>query len=367
MNEIQVTPDEVWKDALGQIKLQMTKATFDSWVKGTQVVGAKNGTWVVGVKNNRAKEWLENRLGETITRTLGNVVGKAVEIEFVVLDEVPDEEPLRPRSGQAPGGGRFEDPGGIISAEAEVTSGGQEKLQALVFYAAKKKMGRWLPEHQYDRLFVAPYLGGRTFDAYRYLLHHWIKNLRKKDFGLLDVKRPENHCWTPPFRISYRKITLAMGKSNGKIVPGGEYECYKSVDRVRVGQLLTACEGCHDPYDWRPKGDGGRCFYWREGLIHRLYREHLLKIEISATRRAEVQLWRTFPLLSPWQVGQLSEYLQEKHEEWLERYGEEYFGMSVEGWARITSWYMIPMMEDFGTGKLDGVPPENPFLAKKSD
>jgi len=44
-------PDQVWQAALGELQLQMTRATFDTWVKNTFVVSYEDGTFIIGVHN----------------------------------------------------------------------------------------------------------------------------------------------------------------------------------------------------------------------------------------------------------------------------------------------------------------------------
>ena len=62
--------DQVWEAALGQLQMQMTQATFDTWVKDTRLVSRDRQTLVVGTKSAFAKDWLENRLLPTINRTV---------------------------------------------------------------------------------------------------------------------------------------------------------------------------------------------------------------------------------------------------------------------------------------------------------
>jgi chromosomal replication initiator protein len=77
-------PEKVWQAALGELQLQMTKATFDTWVKQTHVVAYEDGTFIIGVQNGFAKDWLENRLHATIQRTLVSILNRSVEVRFVV-------------------------------------------------------------------------------------------------------------------------------------------------------------------------------------------------------------------------------------------------------------------------------------------
>ncbi|MBI4673311.1 MAG: chromosomal replication initiator protein DnaA [Chloroflexi bacterium] len=76
----------VWQAALGELQLQMTKATFDTWVKPTFALAfdAEGNVLIVGVRNAYAKQWLENRLYGMIERTLNHVLGRSAEIRFVL-------------------------------------------------------------------------------------------------------------------------------------------------------------------------------------------------------------------------------------------------------------------------------------------
>jgi chromosomal replication initiator protein len=80
-------PDLVWSACLGELQLQMTQATFDTWLRGARFLKFEDGSFVVGVKNGYAKDWLENRLMPTILRTIVRLAGQAVEVRFVVWDE----------------------------------------------------------------------------------------------------------------------------------------------------------------------------------------------------------------------------------------------------------------------------------------
>jgi chromosomal replication initiator protein len=75
---------QVWHAALGELQLQMTKATFDTWVKPTFAMGYEEETLVVGVRNAYAKQWLENRLYGMIQRTLNHLLGRSAEVKFVL-------------------------------------------------------------------------------------------------------------------------------------------------------------------------------------------------------------------------------------------------------------------------------------------
>jgi chromosomal replication initiator protein len=75
---------QAWQAALGELQLQLTKPTFDTWVKNTYVISWEDGTFLIGVQNAYAKDWLENRLLTTIKRTLSGILNQTVEVRFVV-------------------------------------------------------------------------------------------------------------------------------------------------------------------------------------------------------------------------------------------------------------------------------------------
>ena len=84
-----MTPNAAWKATLGELELQMTKATFNTWLKDAYLISCDDRTYVVGVRNDYAKDWLENRLKDTILRTLSAIQGQRVDVHFTVkADEV---------------------------------------------------------------------------------------------------------------------------------------------------------------------------------------------------------------------------------------------------------------------------------------
>ncbi len=82
-----MTADQIWQAALRELQLQMTKATFDTWVKNTRALSHEDGIFVIGVHDALARDWLENRLLTTVERTLIGIIGHPVEVEFALLEE----------------------------------------------------------------------------------------------------------------------------------------------------------------------------------------------------------------------------------------------------------------------------------------
>ena len=88
-------PELIWAATLGELQLQMTQATFDTWLRDSRFLRFEDDAFVVAVKTGYAKDWLEARLMETIGRTLARQTGEPTDIRFVVWSEEPQPSPNR--------------------------------------------------------------------------------------------------------------------------------------------------------------------------------------------------------------------------------------------------------------------------------
>jgi len=84
--------DRHWQAALGQFQLDMPRATYDTWVRDTELLTYEDGTYIVGVRNAFARDWLEDRLLSTAKQVLAGITGRTVEVRFVVWQGDPAEE-----------------------------------------------------------------------------------------------------------------------------------------------------------------------------------------------------------------------------------------------------------------------------------
>jgi hypothetical protein len=77
--------EQSWQSVLGQLQMEMPRASFDTWVRDTQVVSLEGGTLTIGVRNVYARDWLESRLTSTVSRMLVGMMNQAVAVRFVVM------------------------------------------------------------------------------------------------------------------------------------------------------------------------------------------------------------------------------------------------------------------------------------------
>jgi hypothetical protein len=81
--DISVEARRIWTRSLEELQLQMTRATFDTWLRGSKVVEASDGCLTVAVRHAHAVDWLQNRLLSVIERTVARHADGEVKITFV--------------------------------------------------------------------------------------------------------------------------------------------------------------------------------------------------------------------------------------------------------------------------------------------
>ena len=77
---------QAWQSVLGQLQVEMPKASFDTWVRDTRPLSYENGAMTIGAANAYARDWLDSRLSSTVARLLVGVLNSDVAVNFVVAD-----------------------------------------------------------------------------------------------------------------------------------------------------------------------------------------------------------------------------------------------------------------------------------------
>jgi chromosomal replication initiator protein len=228
---------------LGELQLQMTRATFDTWLRGSQVIACEGDALTVHVRHAYAVDWLQNRLLPVIQRTLARHAGPAVQVVFttraaepeehlaLLPEAVPEGEETAPgqplpdsrAGGPRPGAGlrRLEPganpPNGRFSGamhpaytfETFVVGSGSRLAHAACLAVAEN------PANAYNPLFVYGGVGlGKT-----HLLHAIGHAMERKGLAalyvssewftndLIDAIRSQD---TPEFRIKYRNADVLL-------------------------------------------------------------------------------------------------------------------------------------------------------------
>ena len=95
-------PENVWRAALGELQLQVSRSTFDTWLRDVRLVSCEDGEYIVGVESGFARDWLDARMRTTVERTVAGIVGRTASVSFVVWPREPakttGDTPLFPES-----------------------------------------------------------------------------------------------------------------------------------------------------------------------------------------------------------------------------------------------------------------------------
>jgi len=101
---------QAWQAALGQLQMEMPKAAFDTWVRDAEFVSYEDGSFIIGVQNAYARDWLESRLTSSITRLLTGIMNRTVGVRFTVWQnaaenithaETAEPEPVQITAGES--------------------------------------------------------------------------------------------------------------------------------------------------------------------------------------------------------------------------------------------------------------------------
>jgi len=91
---------EAWARALGQLQLQVNRINYDTWLSDSQGISCENDVFVVSVPNTFIAEYLTKRFHSLIKKTIAIILGKDLEVQFVVQQPtVSREKPLQRDGG----------------------------------------------------------------------------------------------------------------------------------------------------------------------------------------------------------------------------------------------------------------------------
>lgn len=78
--------NQIWQSTLAELELQISRPNFLTWLKNSQLVKKEDdGRIVVGLVNNFAKEWVENKYHKMIFETLHSLDETIKKVEYTVL------------------------------------------------------------------------------------------------------------------------------------------------------------------------------------------------------------------------------------------------------------------------------------------
>ncbi len=358
-------PQQVWDEVLTQLRLQMTRQTFDAWLNHTSPVSADDGIYVISVANEYARDWLENRLHGTVLRTLINVIGCPVQLKFIVAEQSPSPNGANPcpnnghrpkRTVSQPGRSTLELSAGEAPVESSTTGSLAVDIRDL------NRTG-YQPLTNYYPLYIEPYLDRRWSAAGQKAYALW------EILVALDgqwVTNPDFCNWSRPVTYQLKDLADLLDEVSIQELTGRYGYCWQVNEARKENRQLTECCGVYQPdCDFQ----GVQCKHWRPGILEVLSAEGILSVEEMGGRknyRLKLQIWHSWPILTPIQAQYLSPAKQKKHQLWLQKY-QHVTGLSPERWAAETDETAIEQFTDRQVGRECYAPfQRNPFWPAKS-
>ena len=97
--------DQLWQSTLGEMEVQLSRASFATWLKTSRLIDKKDGVFYVALPNNFAKTWVEDKYLKNILGILRVRDDSVKKIEFVVSGEkaaIPQERAIPAASAAVP-------------------------------------------------------------------------------------------------------------------------------------------------------------------------------------------------------------------------------------------------------------------------
>jgi chromosomal replication initiator protein len=87
--------NQIWDEALELIRRDLNTPTFKTWFEHAAPLGMVDDTFVIGVQNDFARDWLESRYSGLIRSALSSAAGSPVSVSFTVA---PDDASRAPEA-----------------------------------------------------------------------------------------------------------------------------------------------------------------------------------------------------------------------------------------------------------------------------
>ncbi|MBN2047645.1 MAG: chromosomal replication initiator protein DnaA [Anaerolineaceae bacterium] len=213
---------QAWQAALGQLQMQMPKASYDTWVKNTEVIDHQDNRFKIGVQNAYARDWLESRLSSTVRQLLTGIMSIPQDVEFVIHQPLIVDVNLNETEPEPAAEGIIEeeieeskptDSGNVINGRYSFNNfvvGPSNRLAHAACLAVAES-----PARAYNPLFLYGGVGlGKT-----HLLHAIGSSVQAKGLKVLYVSSEEftndfissvRNRTSMPFRERYRTIDVLM-------------------------------------------------------------------------------------------------------------------------------------------------------------
>ena len=66
---------ELWESVLAELQLALPGPAFSTWLKDSALVVGDSGKYLIEVRNDKAKDWVQTRFFHLIVQTMAGLLG----------------------------------------------------------------------------------------------------------------------------------------------------------------------------------------------------------------------------------------------------------------------------------------------------
>jgi hypothetical protein len=211
------SPEQVWRQVLDELGLQMPPTTFDAWLRDTRLMSVEDGIWRIAVSTPQAQQWLSSQLYSLVKHAFDSVLShhgkRPASLQFVAAASgsarPAEDAPLRPN---------------------------EVAYQFVDFDLYDRG---WLKVPHYYELYWQPVLGYPAYSFWRYQqLVNWTRHGNYTRGRIIDLSRAAAHVGVD------RKIL--KGPKGGQI--GG---ALAELRNHGIGNFQVHGQGRHTSYSGR--------------------------------------------------------------------------------------------------------------------
>jgi chromosomal replication initiator protein len=210
-------PGQVWQEALTRIESQLSKPSFEAFLKAMRPVTLDQDVFVFSVPSVFAKEWLEGRYRGLIAETLREVLTRGVDVRFIVADgepaATPPPRPAPRDSAAAPRPGAPDAVGltGRYTFDTFVVGSGNRFAHAAALAVAES------PARAYNPLFIYGGVGLGKTHLLQAIGHHVLTHKQMARVTYVSSERFTNELINAirddkmvEFRNKYRNVDVLL-------------------------------------------------------------------------------------------------------------------------------------------------------------
>lgn len=79
--------EQLWKNALGEMELKISRANFATWLKSSRILDKQESVLTIALPNNFAKEWVADKYHKDLLGIIRNFDDSVKKLEFMVVSE----------------------------------------------------------------------------------------------------------------------------------------------------------------------------------------------------------------------------------------------------------------------------------------